>query len=447
MTELEQPEPGQPELRAPTPWAPTARANLVAAIARAAVLAIARSARGGNGTSRDGEPSQDGASLTIHEPDGHIIQIGTHAPGPNRVIRVRDPRVYAAALARGSNGLAESYARGWWDSPDVASTVRALLRLTAPLRERLDRAGRGPAARAIAAARSRGAPGAATDRHNIASHYDLSNELFAFMLDPTMTYSCAVFEDTDTTLEQAQLAKIDRLATKLGLTSADHVVEIGTGWGALAARLADTVGCRVTTTTISEAQRSFAADRICRLGLEDRVSVLGEHYRDLRGTYDAVVSVEMIEAVDWRHHNEFFAACCRLLRPTGRMALQAITMADQSFERAKQHQDFIRRMIFPGGCIPSIASIAASVARTDDLRIVDVEDLGPHYAETLRRWGRNFDDHASEITGLGFDERFRRLWRLYLGYCEAAFDERHISDVQMVLARPGWTPSMGVRPC
>lgn len=413
-----------------------ARAPWAAAAARAAALAIARYAG-----------RRLGASLTIQEPDGSTVLIGTPARGPDAVIRVGDPRVYAAVLTRGSIGLAESYARGWWDGPDIAGAVRALLRLTSPLRKGLDRLGRWPAARAIAAARSGRAPDAATDRHNIAAHYDLSNELFAHMLDPTMTYSCAVFENSHATLEQAQLAKIDRLAIKLGLTSKDHVVEIGTGWGALAARLAETIGCRVTTTTISEAQRSFAADRIRRLGLDDRVTVLGEHYRDLCGTYDALVSVEMIEAVDWRHHDEFFAACCRLLGHSGRMGLQAITMADQSFDRAKQHQDFVRRMIFPGGCIPSIASIACSVARTSDLRIVDVEDIGVHYGETLRRWRSNFDDHAVEITDLGFDEHFRRLWRLYLGYCEAAFDERHISDVQMVLARPGWTPAPGVRPC
>lgn len=409
------------------------------AAARAVALALARAA------ARTDGPTDGGPSLTIEETDRRSTQIGLGAS--HGVIRLRDPRVYAAVLARGSTGLAESYAWGWWDSPDVTSVIRALLQLTTPLRGWLDRLGRGPAGRALAAARTWSAPSAATDRHNIAAHYDLSNELFAHMLDPTMTYSCAVFEDPATTLEAAQLTKIDRLARKLGLSAADHVVEIGTGWGGLAVRLAETVGCRVTTTTISDAQRAYAGDRVHRAGLGDRVTVLGDHYRDLRGTYDALVSVEMIEAVDWRHHDEFFSSCSRLLRPSGRMALQAITMADQSFDRAKQHQDFIRRMIFPSGCIPSIASIAGSVARTGDLRIVDVEDIGVHYAETLRRWRHNFDEHTDEIAALGFDDRFQRLWHLYLCYCEAAFVERHISDVQIVLARPGWAPALGVREC
>ena len=275
------------------------------------------------------------------------------------------------------------------------------------------------------------------DRENIAAHYDLSNEFFALMLDPTMAYSCGFFADEGTSLETAQVAKFETIAAKLRLGPEDHVIEIGTGWGGFAIHAAARHGCRVTTTTISEAQRSLAEKRVAEHGLSDRVTVLGEDYRDLQGRYDALVSIEMIEAVDWRRHDQFFATCARLLTDDGRMALQAITIEDASYERAKLHDDFIRAMVFPGGCLPSVSTIATSVARTSNLRIVDLEDIGPHYAETLRRWRANLEGQRPAVEALGFDERFWRFWTLYLCYCEAAFMERHVSDVQLVLARPG----------
>ena len=257
------------------------------------------------------------------------------------------------------------------------------------------------------------------------------------MLDPTMAYSCGFFADEGTSLEAAQVAKFEMIAAKLRLGPEDHVIEIGTGWGGFAIHAAARHGCRVTTTTISEAQRSLAEKRVAEHGLSDRVTVLGEDYRDLRGRYDALVSIEMIEAVDWRRHDQFFATCARLLTDKGRMALQAITIEDASYERAKLHDDFIRAMVFPGGCLPSVSTIAASVARTSNLRIVDLEDIGPHYAETLRRWRANLVAQRPAVEALGFDGRFWRFWSLYLCYCEAAFMERHVSDVQLVLARPG----------
>jgi cyclopropane-fatty-acyl-phospholipid synthase len=227
------------------------------------------------------------------------------------------------------------------------------------------------------------------------------------------------------------------IADKLQLGPEDHVIEIGTGWGGFAIHAAARHGCRVTTTTISEAQRSLAEKRVAEHGLTDRVTVLGADYRDLEGRYDALVTIEMIEAVDWRRHDQFFATCARLLTAKGRMALQAITIEDASYERAKLHDDFIRAMVFPGGCLPSVSTIAASVARTSNLRIVDLQDIGPHYAETLRRWRANLENQRPAVERLGFDERFWRFWTLYLCYCEAAFMERHVSDVQLVLDRPG----------
>ncbi len=370
-------------------------------------------------------------------PRGRPVESGSGDPCVT--VAVHDPRTWAAVLRRGSNGLAHSYMDGWWDCDDLSGLVRIALRRTQGLRRRLDASAR-HVGWPLAAAKRMHPPSMREDRHNVAAHYDLSNEFFALMLDPTMAYSCAYFSHPGMTLEDAQRAKFERLAAKLGLGPDDRVVEIGTGWGGFAIHLAEHRGCRVTTTTISEAQRTLAAKRVADRGLGDRVTVLGADYRELRGTFDAVVSVEMIEAVDWRRHDEFFATCARLLRDRGRMGLQAITIADGSFERAKLHEDFIRKMVFPGGCLPSLTSITASLARTSDLRVVDLEDIGPHYVETLRRWRDNLERRGADVASMGFDGRFRRFWTLYLCYCEAAFAERHVSDVQLVLARPGAPP-------
>jgi cyclopropane-fatty-acyl-phospholipid synthase len=367
-------------------------------------------------------------------PRGRPLTSGAGDPGPTIV--VQDERTWSALLRRGSRGLAESYMAGWWDTDDLTAVVQVAIRRTTGLRQFLDRTARRAGGLAAAVQRLR-PPSKGRDRKNIAAHYDLSNDFFALMLDPTLAYSCAFFADTDTSLERAQLAKFDMIAAKLELGPDDHVVEIGTGWGGFALHAAAHHGCRVTTTTISEAQRALAERRVAEHGLSDRVSVLGLDYRDLHGRYDALVSIEMIEAVDWRRHDQFFATCARLLNDRGRMALQAITIEEASYERAKLHNDFIRAMVFPGGCLPSVSAIALSVARTSNLRIVDMQDIGSHYAETLRRWRANLEAKRPTAELLGFDERFWRFWMLYLCYCEAAFMERHISDVQLVLARPG----------
>ncbi len=353
---------------------------------------------------------------------------------PEATLWVHDRRTFSSVLRRGSIGLGQSYADGWWDTDDLTNVVRVALRRTRPFRRVLDSWG-SSVGRVPNAVRRLRPPTKSEDRENVSAHYDLSNDFFALMLDPTMTYSCAYFADDAVDLETAQIAKFERLADKLDLGPDDHVVEIGSGWGALAIYLAECRGCRVTTTTISEAQRTVAQERVARRGLEHRVTVLGADYRDLSGQFDALVSFEMIEAVDWRRHDDFFATCARLLAPHGRMGLQAITIADASYERAKMHDDFVRRMIFPGGCLPSVASMTRSVARRTDLRLIDLEDIGRHYPETLRRWRSNLAGQEECLARLGFDEHFRRLWDFYLCYCEAAFIERHISDVQLVLAR------------
>jgi cyclopropane-fatty-acyl-phospholipid synthase len=382
-----------------------------------------------------------GGTLTLVDSNGSH-RFGTGELQATMVIH--DSDVYAAVLKEGSVGFARTYADGLWDCDDLTSLVRVLSRGLRPVTAVQDRVGQWIGGTTDWARRLR-PPDRSADRHNIRAHYDLSNEFFALMLDGTMMYSAAIFERPDMSLAEAQRAKLDRLCAKLDLSPSDHVVEIGTGWGGFAVHAATHYGCRVTTTTISAAQFDFASKRVADLGLTDLVTVLDRDYRDLDGTFDKLISIEMIEAVDWRQHDTFFGTCASLLRPDGLMALQAITVDDRSFERAKNGTDFIREMIFPGGCIPSVEAMARSLRRSTPLVVIDLEDIGRHYVETLHRWYENVEAHRSEVSALGLDERFQRLWDLYLRYCEGAFFERHISDVQMVMAMPDWRAPMTVR--
>jgi cyclopropane-fatty-acyl-phospholipid synthase len=370
-------------------------------------------------------------SLIVVEADKRRV----HGSGPPAaIVQINSPRIWPMLL-RGSRGMAEAYAQGLWDSPDLVALVRLVARNAggldmlrswlAPLRWPLQR---GSALLRRSTKRRR--------RRDIAAHYDLGNELFSHMLDPTMSYSCAVFEQEEMTLEQAQVAKLEHVCERLDLGPEDHVLEIGTGWGAFALHAAATRGCHVTTTTISREQHDYAVQRVRDAGLDDRVTMLMEDYRDLRGRFDKLVSIEMIEAVGWRHLGAFFAQCSDLLAPDGAMLLQAITIDDRAYEVEKAAKSFINTYIFPGGCLPSIEVITRSLARHTDMQAVGLEDLTPHYVETLRRWRQRFTAHVDRLVELGYDERFRRLWTLYLAYCEAGFAERRICDVQLLLGKP-----------
>ena len=368
------------------------------------------------------------------------FSFGTPVPGaPAGRARIRDNRFWGALLRRGSVGAGEAYAKGWWTSDDPTAVVRIMVRNQDAL-SGLDRGVARLSRPLLAAYHALRRNTERGSRSNISAHYDLSNEFFALFLDETMTYSCGIFEHERSTLEEASVAKIDALCRKLALRPEDHLLEIGTGWGALAIHAAREYGCSVTTTTISKEQHDLAAQRIRRAGLEGRIQLLFQDYRRLDGQFDKLVSVEMIEAVGHQYYDDFFTRCASLLRPEGTMALQAITIADQRFEEAARSVDFIQRHIFPGSCIPSVTALCSSMTRASDLRLTDLEDIGPHYVTTLAAWRRNLLDRWQEARALGYSEEFLRLWEFYFCYCEGGFAERHISDVQMMLARPEVRP-------
>ena len=277
-------------------------------------------------------------------------------------------------------------------------------------------------------------------RRNISAHYDLSNDFYAAMLDPSMTYSSAIFSFPGESLESAQTEKYDRLCRQLDLRPSHRLLEIGTGWGGFALHAAKHYGCHVTTTTISAEQRALALERVAAAGLGDRIDVRFDDYRDLRGRYDRLVSIEMIEAVGAEYLDRFVEVCSDRLEPDGVMGLQAIVIADQLYERSRRHVDFIKRYVFPGGFLPSIAAISDRVARVSDLRIQDVHDITPDYAETLRRWRANLEARPDAYASVDDGGAFERLWAYYLAYCEAGFEERRIGCLQMTLTKPGWRP-------
>jgi cyclopropane-fatty-acyl-phospholipid synthase len=350
-------------------------------------------------------------------------------------VQMHDER-FLELLPGGSLPLADAYAEGAWDSDDLVTLVRIgarelprvdrFRRLVAPLRNAFSR---------IPPNTRDGA------RRHVAAHYDLGNDMFRTFLDETMTYSCAYFETPEATLREAQEAKLDRICRKLELGPDDHVVEIGSGWGSFAMHAADRYGCRVTTTTISREQHELATQRVREAGLDDRVSIVLEDYRDLRGRFDKLVSIEMIEAVGWQYFDTFFRRCAELLKPTGLMLLQAITVEDRLYELEKASRSFIKQLIFPAGCLPSVEVIRRSVARVTDMRMLDLEDITEHYPETLRRWRENFAASAERVAELGYDLRFRRLWELYFAWCEGGFRERRIGDVQALFAKPSYRGS------
>ncbi len=375
---------------------------------------------------------------------GEAFVFGGDTPGIDAEITVCDETFYQSLALGGGLGAAEAFMDHAWTTPDLTAVVRLLVRNRAVL----DGLERGLARLAAPLRRwlhARNRNDRAGSRRNIAAHYDLGDDLFALFLDATMTYSAAVFETPAATLAEAQRTKLDRLCRKLDLSARDHLLEIGTGWGALAVHAAERYGCRVTTTTISKNQAAHARARAAAAGVATRVDIREDDYRDLRGSYDKLVSVEMVEGVGHEYLPGFFARCSSLLRPDGVMAMQAITIADQHYARALRQVDFIKRFVFPGSFIPSTTALLQAMTKTTDLRLVHQEDLAPHYAETLRRWRTNFRANRAAILAAGYDERFLRLWEYYLAYCEGGFEERFLGVSQLVFAKPQWRGSLPLR--
>ena len=370
-------------------------------------------------------------------------RLGSADGAPPVHVGVADPRFYRALALGGSVAAGEAYGDGLWHSDDPVGLVRLLLRN----RELLDAMETGTArigAAALGAWHALRDNTRAGARRNIAAHYDLGNEFFGLFLSPDLMYSSALWADGDT-LEQASTRKLDAVCRKLGLGSGHHVLEIGTGWGGFALHAARRYGCRVTTTTISREQHALACERIARAGLQDRVSVLLEDYRDLQGRYDRVVSIEMIEAIGARHQETYFARIGALLEDDGQALVQAITIEDHRYARALRSVDFIQRYVFPGSFIPSIQGMLAAKTRAGDLQLVHLEDFGLSYARTLRAWRERFLAAREQARALGYDERFLRLWEFYLAYCEGGFLERSIGVSHLLLARPGARPARGDR--
>ena len=350
-------------------------------------------------------------------------------------VTVHHPRTYLKLMLGGTVGAGESYMENLWSADDLTKVVRIVVLnqdLFEVLRDRHTLLTL-PISLTIRFINRNTRFGS---RKNIRAHYDLGNDFYSLFLDETMTYSCGIFDRDDSTLKDASLAKYDRICRKLRLGPDDHVLEIGTGWGGFAVYAASNYGCRITTTTISKAQYETTEQRIERAGLKDRVELLLEDYRDIEGTYDKLVSIEMIEAVGHQYMDTFFECCGRLLKDDGMMLLQAITIADHAFDRHKHSIDFIKRFIFPGSCIPSVTSMCGSISRKTNLRLVHLEDITPHYAKTLRTWRERFFDNIDRVRAMGFSDTFIRMWEFYLSYCEAGFEERYLSDVQMLFTKP-----------
>ena len=349
---------------------------------------------------------------------------------------VLNPKFYSDIAFGGSIGASEAYINGYWVSTELTDLLRILIRNSDVLQQidsGLALLGK-PLQRLFHALNKNTRLGS---RKNIAAHYDLGNEFYQLWLDEQMMYSCAYFDTPETSLEDAATEKLDRICRKLNLSADDSVLEIGTGWGGFAIHAAKKYGCNVTTTTISKQQFDYAKQAITDAGLDDKITLLFQDYRDLEGRFDKLVSIEMIEAVGHEFHATYFKKCCELLKSDGQMLLQSITIADQRYDQYKSGVDFIKRYIFPGGCLTSVTDMSLTMTTHTDMRVIHLEDIGPHYATTLRHWHARFFARIDEVRSLGYSDEFMRMWQFYLGYCESAFIERVIGNVQMLIMRPG----------
>lgn len=408
---------------------PQARSLLGGNLARKLMLGVLEKISTGSLTLRDGDE-------TFH--------FGTRgAPGePQAEIVVHNREAYRKVLTGGTIASGEAYIEGDWSSPNPTEVTRLFSANMAAL-DTLQAKQHWYVRAGLAVAHAMNRNTHEGSRRNISAHYDLGNDFFRLFLDPTMMYSSAIFEDPADSLETAAVAKLDEICRQLELSPDDHLLEIGTGWGGMAIHAASRYGCRVTTTTISREQYEHARLEVARQGLSDRVTVLCEDYRQLTGEYDKLVSIEMIEAVGHDFYRSYFQCCSKLLKADGKMVIQAITIPDQRYDRARRSVDYIKRYIFPGGCLPSLAVIAQHIAEDTDMQLVHLRDITRDYARTLAHWRERFLANLDSVRALGFDERFIRMWEFYLCYCEGGFRERIIGTAQLAFAKPGYRPAEG----
>jgi cyclopropane-fatty-acyl-phospholipid synthase len=374
--------------------------------------------------------------LTLELADGTVLRKASREQHSTEhaTLNVQHNAFFVRLLLRGEMGAGESFVAGEWDSPDLVMAVRLFLRNLPQLEiESLaTQVGRWPSRLAHLLRDNR----RGQSERNIHAHYDLGNEFFSHMLDPTMAYSCALFEHPEQSLQDAQRNKFERICQKLRLGPNDHVLEIGCGWGGFALHAVQTRGCRITGITVSRSQYELARQRVEQAHLSDKIEILFRDYRDVQGQYDKIVSIEMLEAVGHAHHDSFFSKCGSVLRPNGSMLVQTISMPDHRYPAYLRDVDWTQRYIFPGVAIPSLSALVQSMARTSKLTVRDLEDIGPHYAPTLRAWWNNFSANRESVRALGFDRVFERTWRMYLAFSEAAFSERQLGDLQIVFAGP-----------
>lgn len=353
-------------------------------------------------------------------------------------LTINDEQFYSDIVFGGSVGAAEAYMAGYWHCSNLVDLVRLLVR-NRPVLEGLNQGHFSWVTqhlrKAVHALHRNTLTGS---RRNIAAHYDLGNDFFQLFLDDKMMYSCAYFEQPETSLNEASFAKLERICQKLQLKQSDSVIEIGAGWGGFAIHAASRYGCHVTTTTISQQQYDLAKARIHAAGLDNRITLLFQDYRDLKGSYDKLVSIEMVEAIGHQYYQTYFEQCANLLKPHGLCLIQAITIVDQQFVQARDRVDFIKRHIFPGSCIPAITALLNAATQRSDLNLINLEEIGPHYALTLRHWREAFMSQLDAVRQQGYSEAFINMWEFYLAYCEGAYRERAIGNAWMLFAKPGY---------
>jgi cyclopropane-fatty-acyl-phospholipid synthase len=350
-------------------------------------------------------------------------------------VTVNDAHFYGEIAFGGSIGAGEAYMLGYWQADNLTNIIRIMAANQAVM-DALEGGFQWASKPFLKALHWLNRNTADGSRKNIAAHYDLGNDFFKLWLDPSMMYSSAIFSPKDISLEAASYKKLQVICDKLDLKPTDHVVEIGTGWGGFAIYAASKYGCKVTTTTISKQQYDEAVLRVNAANLQDKITLLLNDYRDLTGQFDKLVSIEMIEAVGHQFYDVYFKKCASLLKPNGMALIQAITITDQRFDSAKNSVDFIQRYIFPGSNIPSVTAMLNSITKVSDLKLYDLEDIGPHYATTLAAWRDNFFQHIQQVRQLGYSEEFIKMWEFYLCYCEGGFAERALGDCHLLLVKP-----------